>query len=403
MAFFKPFCGIRPLKEHVARIASRPYDVLDSEEARVESAGNEFSFLHVVKPEIDLPREIDPHDPKVYAKGKENFEMMEKQGWLIRDPFPCYYIYQLEMDGRKQTGLVGCAGIDDYRNGIIKKHELTRADKEEDRRTHVRVSRLHAEPVFFTYRRVEEISRRIGALLKSKPVYDFVTEDGIAHRFWVIEETKDIKQLESYFSKVPAFYVADGHHRTAAAAAVAGELGQVEAGFLAVVFPDSELAIMDYNRVVKDLNGNNPAQFLNKLKGCFEVEPLPAADRPGTAGVFSLYLAKKWYRLRAKSEQIVEDDPVASLDVSLLSRTVLEPLLGIVDLRRDKRIDFVGGIRGLGELQRRVDSGEMAAAFALHPVSLEQLLRIADAGEIMPPKTTWFEPKLRSGLVVNRF
>ncbi len=411
MSVFRPFRGIRPVPEQAAEVASRPYDVLDSEEARAEAEGHPLSFLHVVKPEIDLPTDADPYADEVYAKGRENFQSMLDSGSLLREESPAFYLYRLTMDGRSQVGVVGCCHVDEYYDGSIKKHELTRPVKEDDRVRHVQTLNANAEPVFFSYRGRAEIDAFVNERLEAEPTYDFVAADGIRHEAWVVSDPVEVQRMEQLFAEVPALYVADGHHRTAAAARVGKERRDANPGhdgseeynlFLAVLFPDDQLKIFDYNRVVTDLNGLTEEEFLERLGDSFEVEASPdGACRPSGLREFGLYLKGRWFRLRAKEEARPEDDPVAALDVTALSERVLTPILGITDLRRDKRIDFVGGIRGLQELERRVDSGEMAAAFALHPVSMEQLLAIADAGEIMPPKTTWFEPKLRSGLVVH--
>ena len=411
MSVFRPFRGIRPVPEQAAEVASRPYDVLDSEEARAEAEGHPLSFLHVVKPEIDLPTDADPYADEVYAKGRENFQSMLDSGSLLREESPAFYLYRLTMDGRSQVGVVGCCHVDEYYDGSIKKHELTRPVKEDDRVRHVQTLNANAEPVFFSYRGRAEIDAFVNERLEAEPTYDFVASDGIRHEAWVVSDPVEVQRMEQLFAEVPALYVADGHHRTAAAARVGKERRDANPGhdgseeynlFLAVLFPDDQLKIFDYNRVVTDLNGLTEEEFLERLGDSFEVEASPdGACRPSGLREFCLYLKGRWFRLRAKEEARPDDDPVAALDVTALSERVLTPILGITDLRRDKRIDFVGGIRGLQELERRVDSGEMAAAFALHPVSMEQLLAIADAGEIMPPKTTWFEPKLRSGLVVH--
>ena len=411
MSVFRPFRGIRPVPEQAAEVASRPYDVLDSEEARAEAEGHPLSFLHVVKPEIDLPTDADPYADEVYAKGRENFQSMLDSGSLLREESPAFYLYRLTMDGRSQVGVVGCCHVDEYYDGSIKKHELTRPVKEDDRVRHVQTLNANAEPVFFSYRGRAKIDAFVNERLEAEPTYDFVAADGIRHEAWVVSDPVEVQRMEQLFAEVPALYVADGHHRTAAAARVGKERRDANPGhdgseeynlFLAVLFPDDQLKIFDYNRVVTDLNGLTEEEFLERLGDSFEVEASPdGACRPSGLREFGLYLKGRWFRLRAKEVARPEDDPVADLDVTALSERVLTPILGITDLRRDKRIDFVGGIRGLQELERRVDSGEMAAAFALHPVSMEQLLAIADAGEIMPPKSTWFEPKLRSGLVVH--
>ena len=411
MAILKPFKGIRPVQEKAKAVASRPYDVLNREEAKEEAKGNPDSFLHVVKPEIDLPDSMDEHAPEVYQKGKSNFESMVKSGLMFQDEDDCLYIYAQTMNGRTQYGIVGCAAVEDYMNNIIRKHELTRPDKEEDRKNHIRISNLNYEPVFFAYRAVPEIDKIVADVVKNKPEYDFTAVDGFGHHFWVIRDKQVVIRLVELFSEIPYTYVADGHHRTAAAALVGNEkklanknhTGREEYNFfLAVHFPDTQLAIIDYNRVVKDLNGLLAEEFLKKLESGFTVEKKGAAEyKPSKLHNFSMYLKGEWYSLTAKPGTYNDADPIGCLDVTVLSDQVLTPLLNITDLRNSKRIDFVGGIRGLGELKRRVDNGEMAAAFALYPVSMEQLFTIADSGNIMPPKTTWFEPKLRSGLVVH--
>jgi uncharacterized protein (DUF1015 family) len=411
MAILKAFKGLRPVKDKVNQIASRPYDVLNSEEARIEADGSPYSFLHVVKPEIDLPADVDHYAPEVYEKGKENFAKMLKDGLFFQDNKDYLYIYAQTMNGKRQVGLVGCAGVEDYLNNIIKKHELTRADKEEDRKNHVRVSNMNAEPVFFAYPDVPEIDKIVNDTVKQECEYDFTTNDGVRHSFWVIKDENTIKRITDLFAKIPYTYVADGHHRTAAAALVGNEKKKQNPNhngteeynyFLAVHFPASQLTIFDYNRVVKDLNGLSEDEFLKKLSENFTVEEKGGNEyKPGKLHNFGMYLNKKWYSLTAKQGTYNENDPIDVLDVTILYKHVLSPILNIVDLRTDKRIDFVGGIRGLGELKKRVDSGEMKAAFALYPVSMKQLMVIADTGNIMPPKTTWFEPKLRSGLIVH--
>lgn len=412
MAILKPFKGLRPPKDIVKQLASRPYDVLNSEEARAEAEGNQYSLYHIIKPEIDFKPGFDEHDPKVYEKAKENFEKFKKNKWLVQDTKECFYIYAQTMNGKTQYGLVGCAGVDDYINNIILKHELTRKDKEEDRMKHVRITNANMEPVFFTYKAVKEIDEIIDTWVKeNKPVYDYTAIDGIGHHFWVIDNDATIKKIGELFAKVPYTYVADGHHRTAAAALVGAEkrknnpnhTGKEEYNyFLAVHFPDNQLSIIDYNRVVKDLNGLTSAQLFEKLKTVFDVEEKgKEIYKPNKLHNFSMYIDGKWYSLTAKAGTYNDADPIGVLDVTILSNLVLDNILGIKDLRTDKRIDFVGGIRGLGELKKRVDNGEMKVAFALYPVSMKQLMDIADTGNIMPPKTTWFEPKLRSGLVVH--
>jgi len=413
MAIIKPFKGIRPKRELVEKIASRPYDVLNSEEARAEAAGNEMSLYHIIKPEIDFPVGTDEHDEKVYRKAAENFEMFQKNGWLVQDSKENYYVYAQTMNGKTQYGLVVCAYVDDYMTGKIKKHELTRKDKEEDRMKHVRVNNANVEPVFFAYPHNNELDAIVKEVTKGKPEYDFVAElDGFGHTFWLIEDEAKIKRITEIFATIPSLYIADGHHRSAAAALVGDEKrrqnpahkGNEEYNyFMAVCFPDDQLTIIDYNRVVKDLNGLTDEQFIEKLKKNFDVE-LKGKDiyKPSKLHNFSMYLSGNWYSLTAKAGTYDDKDPIGVLDVTVSSNLILDEILGIKDLRTDKRIDFVGGIRGLGELKRRVDSGEMRVAFALYPVSMQQLIDIADTNNIMPPKTTWFEPKLRSGLVIHK-
>lgn len=411
MAILKPFKGIRPLREAAHLIASRPYDVLNKEEARHEADGNPLSFLHVIKPEIDLADDVYEYSPEVYQKGKSNFDKLRNEGVLFQDEDDCLYIYAQTMNGRTQYGIVGCAGVDDYMNNVIRKHELTRPDKEEDRKNHVRVSGMNYEPVFFAFPDIAELDEIVKNVTEEDPEYDFTAVDGFGHHFWVIRDKQTISRIVRLFEALPATYVADGHHRTAAAALVGNERKQANPAhsgseeynfFLAVHFPASQLTIIDYNRVVKDLNGLGKQEFLNKLAVGFEVSDMGEKEyRPESLHVMSMYLDGKWYRLEAREGTFDDNDPIGALDVTVLSDQVLSPILDITDLRKSKRIDFVGGIRGLGELKRRVDSGEMAVAFALYPVSMDQLMKIADTGNIMPPKTTWFEPKLRSGLVVH--
>lgn len=412
MAIIKAFKGFRPVPEKAKAVASRPYDVLNSEEAREEVKGNPDSFLYVVKPEIDLPEDVDHYSMEVYEKGRDNFKKLVETGTFFQDEGDCLYIYRQMMDGQYQSGIVAAAAVEDYLNGVIKKHELTRPDKEEDRKNHVRVSNMNAEPVFFAYPAVDEIDSIVAKVQEGVPVYDFIADDGIGHTVWVIDDTATVKKLVELFSrKVPFTYVADGHHRTAAAALVGEELKRADPNhtgdeeynfFLAVHFPDNQLRIIDYNRVVTDLNGHSEEDFIRRLKENFEVEKKgKGIFKPSALHEFSMYLNGEWYALKAKAGTYDDNDPIGVLDVTILSNHVLEPILGITDLRRDKRIDFVGGIRGLGELERRVNSGEMKVAFALFPVTMQQLIDIADTNNIMPPKTTWFEPKLRSGLVVH--
>lgn len=414
MAILKPFKGLRPPAEVAHLVASRPYDVLNSEEARVEAADNPHSLLHIIKPEINFPPGKDEHDADVYEMAVERFKDFQQKGWLVEDTKECYYIYAQTMDGITQYGIVGCAGVQDYMDGVIKKHELTRPDKEEDRMKHVRVNSANVEPVFFTFRAVDELDTIVNKWVDDhKAVYDFVAEDEIGHHFWVIDNDVVIKRITEIFEEIPCTYVADGHHRTAAAALVGNELkgknpdhkGDEEYNyFLTVHFPDNQLRIIDYNRVVKDLNGLSPAEFLEALRKNFTVEPKGNEEyKPNALHNFGLYVDGEWYSLTANQGTYDDNDPIGVLDVTICSEQILTPLLGIGNLRTDKRIDFVGGIRGLGELKKRVDSGEMAVAIALYPVSMKQLMDIADTDNIMPPKTTWFEPKLRSGLVIHKF
>ncbi len=412
MAIIHAFKGFRPGKDKVNEVASRPYDVLNSDEAREEVIGNPWSFLHVVKPEVDLPEDIDLHSDPVYNKGKENLQKLISEGSFVQDETERLYIYGQTMFGKTQYGIVACAAVDDYLNDVIKKHELTRPDKEEDRMNHIRVTNFNAEPVFFAYPDHAKLDAIVEKVVSEKAEYDFTTDDGVGHHFWVISDQALIRQIQEFFYRdIPNTYVADGHHRTAAAALVGQERRNGNPGhkgdeeynfFLAVHFPASQLTIIDYNRVVKDLNGMSAAEFLEELQEGFVVEKKgPEVFKPESLHTFSMYLDGNWYSLTAKPLTYNDDDPIACLDVTVLSEQVLGPLLNITDLRKSRRIDFVGGIRGLEELSRRVDSGEMAAAFALYPVSMKQLMDIADNGMIMPPKTTWFEPKLRSGLVIH--
>ncbi len=412
MATLKAFKGLRPPKEIVKQLASRPYDVLNSEEAREEALDNPYSLLHIIKPEIDLPEDIDIHSQPVYDMAKSNLDEFKSMGWLKADDAESLYIYGQTMFGKTQYGIVGCASVEDYMNNVIKKHELTRPDKEEDRMKHVRITDANMEPVFFSYPAVKEIDEIVEGIVKNKkPEYDFIAEDGVGHHFWVLNDKALVDRIVELFASISSTYVADGHHRTAAAALVGNEkkkanpnhTGQEEYNFfLAVHFPDDQLTIIDYNRVVTDLNGKTSDEFIEALKKSFSIED-KGSDifKPDQLHNFSMYLDGRWYSLTAHDETYNDDDPIGVLDVTILTNQVLEPVLGIDDLRRSKRIDFVGGIRGLGELKKRVDSGEMKVAFALYPVSMAQLINIADSGKIMPPKTTWFEPKLRSGLVVH--
>lgn len=412
MPVLKPFKGYRANPELADKVACRPYDVLSSEEAREEAKGNPFSFLHVIKSEIDLPENIDIHTQPVYDKAIENLKKFITEGTLVQDNKPCYYVYAQTMFGKTQYGIVGGAFIEDYENNLIKKHELTRPDKEEDRMIHIRETNFNAEPVFFAFPDHKEIDIIIEDVILLPPVVDFIAVDGIGHQLWVVDNEAKVERLEYLFkNEVPCLYVADGHHRTAAASRVGAEKraknpkhnGTEEYNFfLSVNFPASQLRIIDYNRLLKDLNGLSASEFIEKLKTGFDVE-LKGADeyRPTKLHNFSMYLEGQWYSLTAKQGTYDDKDPVGVLDVSILTKLVLDPIVNIGDLRTSKRIDFVGGIRGLGELKKRVDSGEMKCAFALYPVSMKQLMDIADTGNIMPPKTTWFEPKLRSGLVLH--
>lgn len=410
MVKIKAFKGIRPPKEMAKEVASRPYDVLNSVEAKAEAG--EKSLLHIIKPEIDFDPIIDEHSQEAYDKAVENFKKWRANGWLVKENKEMYYVYAQTMSGRTQYGLVACCHFEDYMEGKIKKHELTRPDKEEDRMIHVRNQNANIEPVFFAYPAVKEMDVIVEKVVKNNaPVYDFVAEDGFGHHFWLIEDDAVNKRITEIFAEVPALYVADGHHRTAAAARVGQEKKNANANhtgeeeynyFLAVIFPDNQLKIIDYNRVVKDLNGLTEAQLLDALNVDFEVKEMGAdVYTPSKLHNFSMYLGGKWYSLTAKPGTYNDNDPIGVLDVTVLSNLVLDKILGIKDLRTDKRIDFVGGIRGLGELKKRVDSGEMKVAFALYPVTMQQLINISDTGNIMPPKTTWFEPKLRSGLVIH--
>lgn len=410
MVKVKPFAALRPPKAFAKEVASRPYDVLNSKEAKEEAT--EKSLLHIIKPEIDFDPIIDEHSQPAYEKAMDNFKKWQQKGWLVQDRKENYYVYAQTMEGRTQYGLVLCAYVEDYMSGKIKKHELTRKDKEEDRMIHVRNQNANIEPVFFAYPDNAEINKIVSDVIKGEPEYDFVAEDGFGHHFWVIDDENTIKRITEIFAAIPAFYVADGHHRTAAAALVGEEkkrnnpnhTGNEEYNyFMAVAFPESHLKIIDYNRVVKDLNGLTEEQFIKRLSEDFIVEKRgKEIYRPAGLHDFSLYIGGEWYSLKAKEGRYDDSDPIGVLDVTILSSLVLDKILDIKDLRTSKRIDFVGGIRGLGELKKRVDSGEMAAAFALYPVSMKQLIDIADTGNIMPPKTTWFEPKLRSGLTIHK-
>lgn len=400
MAIVNPFKALRPQPQFAPKVASKPYDVLNSLEAKIEARGNPHSFLHITKSEIDLPEKTDIHSQEVYERAKQNLHAFIQRGILFREDKSCFYIYQLIMNGRSQTGLVGVSSIDDYEKNIIKKHEHTRPEKEQDRINHIKTTKAQTGNVFLAYRNVDEIDETINKWKSTHdPVYDFVAEDGVSHAIWVINSDQVTTTLKRLFKeKVPATYIADGHHRAASAAKV--RLLVEENYFLTTLFPANELRIMDYNRVIKDLNGLQPEDLLQRLNEQFEVEEVKEAYAPKQLHEFGMYLKNKWYRLKAK-DNTYSEDPIGVLDVTILSNNVLDKLLGITDQRTDKRIDFVGGIRGLGELEKRVNSGEMQVAFSLYPVSIEQLFDIADSGNVMPPKSTWFEPKLRDGLLTH--
>ena len=412
MAKVKPFRGVRPPKEYVEKVASKPYDVLSSEEARAEAGDNEMCLYHIIKPEIDFEPGTGEHEPKVYDKAVENFKKFQDKGWLVQDTQDCYYIYAQTMDGRTQYGFVVGASVDDYLTGRIKKHELTRREKEADRMHHIEINNANIEPVFLAFPDNSILEDIIDRTAQTTPEYDFVSEDGIGHTLWVIKDEDTINTITKEFGEIPYLYIADGHHRTAAAAHVGEEKAKADPNhngteeynyLLAVCFPQSHLKVMDYNRVVVDLNGNTEEQFLEKLNDKFIVEEKGTEIyAPAKLHNFSLYLGGKWYSLTAKEGTYDDNDPIGVLDVTISSDYILRDILGITDLRTDKRIDFVGGIRGLGELKRRVDSGEMKMALALYPVTMKQIIDIADSGKIMPPKATWFEPKLRSGLIIHK-
>ena len=413
MATIKPFKGLRPPKQFVEQVESKPYDVLNSEEARQEAGDNPMSLYHIIKPEINFPVGTSEYDPRVYQSAADHFKMFQEKGWLVQDDKENYYIYAQTMNGKTQYGLVVGAYVNDYLNGVIKKHELTRRDKEEDRMKHVRVCNANMEPVFFAYPDDKLLDDLLKRYASTTPEYDFIAPgDGFRHQFWVVSDEKDIALITDEFNKMPSLYIADGHHRSAAAALVGAEkakqnphhTGKEEYNyFMAVCFPASQLTILDYNRVVKDLNGYTPEQFLNALDEDFIVEDMGTdIYRPAALHEFSLYLQGHWYKLTTRAGRYNDADPIGVLDVDISSRLILDKLLGIKDLRSDKRIDFVGGLRGLNELKRRVDSGEMSLALALYPVTMKQIMDIADSGKIMPPKATWFEPKLRSGLIIHK-
>ncbi len=413
MAKVKPFRGVRPPQNLVEKVESRPYDVLDSAEARAEAGDNEMSLYHIIKPEINFPEGTSEYDPCVYESGKEQFAKFQNNGWLVQDEGENYYLYAQTMNGKTQYGIVVCASVDDYLNGVIKKHELTRRDKEEDRMKHVRATNANIEPVFLAYPDDETLNKIIAKYSAFEPVYDFIAPiDGFGHKFWVISDEADKNTITERFAALPSLYIADGHHRSAAAALVGAEKAKQDPNrtgseeynfFMAVCFPASQLTILDYNRVVRDLNGLTPRQFLDALTDDFVIiEKGKDIFRPARLHEFSLYLEGQWYALEAKDGIYDENDPIGVLDVDISSRLILDKILGIKDLRSSDRIDFVGGLRGLGELKRRVDSGEMKMALALYPVTMKQIMDIADEGKIMPPKATWFEPKLRSGLVVHK-
>lgn len=405
----KPFRGLRPPKDLVEQVESRPYDVLDSEEARAEAGNNEKSLYHIIKPEINFPEGTSEYDPRVYDSAAEQFEKFQKNGWLLQDEQENYYLYAQTMNGKTQYGIVLCAHVDDYMNGNIKKHELTRRDKEDDRMKHVRITNANIEPVFLAFRHNDVLAELIKKYAAQEPVYHFKAPvDGFIHQFWVIDNKEDQDAITEEFSKMDSLYIADGHHRSAAAARVGAEKGEKEGRgehdyYMAVCFPAEQLTILDYNRVVKDLNGLSEEDFLKALEKNFTVACKGEENyRPQKMHELSLYVGGKWYSLEAKPGTFNENDPIGVLDVDISSRLILDEILNIKDLRSDKRIDFVGGLRGLGELKRRVDSGEMKMALALYPVSMQQIMDIADSGNIMPPKATWFEPKLRSGLVIHK-
>ncbi|MFA5627395.1 MAG: DUF1015 family protein [Thiohalomonadaceae bacterium] len=409
MSLIRPFAGLCPAPNRAAEVAAPPYDVLDSNEARQRAAGKPWSFLHISKPEIDLPADIDPYDARVYAKGKENFTAMLKQGVLLQDPVPTYYLYRLIMGEHQQTGLVAAASVSDYDSNRIRKHEFTRPDKEDDRVRQIDSLGAQTGPVFLNYKHHPDIDELVSKIISTVEAdMDLTADTGVRHTIWRISDDKQLDFITRSFDNMDCLYIADGHHRSAAASRIAAARKAANPNhtgdeaynyFLSVIFPDNQMQILDYNRLIKDLNNHSTESFLATLQDAFKVEKVSAQYKPVTTGEFGMYLSGQWYRLSIKTEHIPHNDPVKSLDVSLLQDHLLTPILDISDPRRDKRIDFVGGIRGLGELERRVDSGEMAVAFACYPTSMAQLMAVADAGEVMPPKSTWFEPKLADGLV----
>lgn len=411
MAVIRPFKAIRPVREFVDKIAALPYDVMDSDEAREMVKDNPYSFLHVDKAEVDLPLDVDVYDEQVYAKAKENLDKMIDTGLYMEDEKPNYYIYRQVMKGRSQTGLVACASIDDYSNNIIKKHELTREDKEIDRINHLYNCEAHTGPIFLTYREDKNISNIVNEWVKKEPIYDFKAEDGVAHTIWIIDDEETVNELQDLFKSVKYLYIADGHHRSASAVKV-GHIKRAEKDsytgeeefnfFLSISYPDSELEVLDYNRTVKDLNGLSTEEFLSKIKEKFEVEESSEQVKPKEKHTFGMYLEKQWYLLKAKDGIFNPEDPVDRLDVSILQNNLLRPILGIDDPRKSKRIKFIGGIRGLKELERRANT-DMKVSFSMYPTTTEDIMAIADSGEIMPPKSTWFEPKPRSGLFIHKF
>ncbi len=408
MPLIRPFAGLRPRPEKADQVVAPPYDVVSADEARARAAGKPWSFLHISRPEIDLPPDTDPYDPKVYAKGRDNFEHQRRAGILLQDPQPCYYFYRLVMGSHTQVGLVAAASVEEYDVNRIRKHEFTRPDKEDDRVRQIEALNAQTGPVFLTYRHSPVIDQLAAQVTAGKAEVEVTADDGVRHSLWVVRDAAEIDLITRTFDAMASLYIADGHHRSAAASRIAAARRAADPDhsgnepynyFLTVIFPDNQMQIMDYNRVVKDLNGLTPEAFLHKVGEAFSVEPQAQAAKPAQAGEFGMYLAGRWYRLSIKPQRIPRNDPVRRLDVSLLADHLIAPVLGITDPRRDKRIDFVGGIRGLKALQQRVDSGQMAVAFALYPTAMADLMAVADANEVMPPKSTWFEPKLADGLV----